>query len=124
MKIDLHGYHPKDLNLTVLIEQVWQTGAADVTLIHGHGRTRGRRRGVRGRTRTGYFGVRIRRALRHDPTLKPFIVRSSLECLRWGQTYVRIRKNPKPSRTSVDMSLIGLQRYAHQVIGKSGTPGQ
>jgi hypothetical protein len=109
MQIDLHGYHPADLNMTVLIEQAWQTGAAGVTLIHGHGRHRGHL--VRANTNTGFFGVRIRRALRHDAALKPYIVRSSLDVSHQGSTYVRLRRNPTPSRTEIDMSLIGCRRY-------------
>ena len=109
MHIDLHGYHPADINLLALIEQVWQTRAPWVSLVHGHGR--GRRKTVR----TGYFGVRIRRALRKDPAFKPYIVRSSLDVTHRSSTYVRLRKNPKPSRTAIDMSLIGIRRYEPKV---------
>jgi DNA-nicking Smr family endonuclease len=41
MDIDLHGYHPSDINVENLLKQAWETGASQVTLIHGHGHKRG-----------------------------------------------------------------------------------
>jgi len=41
MEIDLHGYHPDDIDVENLIKQAWETGATEVTLIHGHGHSRG-----------------------------------------------------------------------------------
>jgi hypothetical protein len=60
---------------------------------------------------TGFFGVRIRRALRKDPAFKPFIVRTSLDVTHRSSTYVRLRENPNPSRTAIDMSLIGIPAF-------------
>jgi hypothetical protein len=45
MEIDLHGYHPAEIVfngvLSKILQQVWETGESDLTLIHGHGRNRG-----------------------------------------------------------------------------------
>jgi DNA-nicking Smr family endonuclease len=43
--MDLHGYHPSEIVQTdvlkKIIQQTWEMGENDVTLIHGHGRIRG-----------------------------------------------------------------------------------
>jgi hypothetical protein len=69
IKMDLHGYHPSEIVQTdvlkKIIQQTWEMGENDVTLIHGHGRIRGISPGFFN-TNTGYFGLEIRRALRHD----------------------------------------------------------
>jgi len=45
MEIDLHGYHPAEIVfngvLSKILQQVWEMGESDLTLIHGHGRNRG-----------------------------------------------------------------------------------
>ncbi len=42
MEIDLHGYHPRDSVgsgvLERIVQQAWEMGASELTLIHGHGR--------------------------------------------------------------------------------------
>ncbi len=96
-EIDLHGYHPDDIDLVALIEQAWQAGITKLRLIHGHGHWRGRSVGFVN-TNTGYFGLRIRSDLRHHPALKNFIVRSSLDCTHDGSTTIRLRSNPTPTR--------------------------
>jgi hypothetical protein len=41
IKMDLHGYHPSEIVhtdvLKKIIQQTWEMGENDVTLIHGHG---------------------------------------------------------------------------------------
>ena len=45
MQIDLHGYHPGEIVfngvLGNILQQAWEMGADELTLIHGHGRNRG-----------------------------------------------------------------------------------
>ena len=45
MKIDLHGYHPAEIVfngvLADILQQAWEMGETELTLIHGHGRNRG-----------------------------------------------------------------------------------
>ena len=74
-EIDLHGYHPDNIcgePLTKMIRQAWEMGAERIRLIHGHGRTRGISPGFVN-TNTGYFGLRIRSALRYDDELRQWI---------------------------------------------------
>ena len=44
MEIDLHGYHPAEIVfngvLSKILQQAWEMGESDLTLIHGHGRNR------------------------------------------------------------------------------------
>jgi hypothetical protein len=69
MQIDLHGYHPAEIVwsgvLAKLVEQAWEMGERELILIHGHGRNRGITPGFVN-TNTGFFGLQIRSALRHD----------------------------------------------------------
>jgi len=57
--MDLHGYHPSEIVhtdvLKKIIQQTWEMGENDVTLIHGHARNRGISPGFVN-TNTGYFG--------------------------------------------------------------------
>jgi hypothetical protein len=89
MEIDLHGYHPQDIVgtrvLTAIVQQAWETGETSLTLIHGHGRDRGISPGFYN-TNTGYFGLEIRHALRHDEQLRQWIKYTTLDCRHWGAT--------------------------------------
>ena len=100
MDIDLHGYHPDDIDVVDLLKQAWETGANKVTLIHGHGHNRGISVGFVN-TNTGYFGLRVRGAIRRNSDLKPWIKISSLDCSRDGSTTVQLKKNPNPTRTEI-----------------------
>ncbi len=91
MEIDLHGFHPRDLDLEGLLKQVWETGADDVVLVHGHGRSRGKSPGFVN-TKTGHFGLCIRATIRGNPRLKPWVKISTLDCRRWGSTTVELKK--------------------------------
>lgn len=105
MDIDLHGYHPKDLfgddRFTELIKQAWEVGDASISLIHGHGRNRGKSPGFVN-TNTGYLGLTVRRALRHDGSLRCYIKHTTLDCHDRGVTTVRLKANPNPCRSGLD----------------------
>jgi hypothetical protein len=89
MEIDLHGYHPRDIVwsgvLTRIVQQAWEIGESELTLIHGHGRNRGISPGFVN-TNTGFFGLEIRRALRHDKQLRLLILHTTLNCEHPGST--------------------------------------
>jgi Smr domain-containing protein len=109
IEMDLHGYHPTEIVLDVLkkiIQQAWEMGKKYVTLIHGHGRNRPHIRRGLVRTNTGYFGLEIRRALRHDKELRQFIKYSTLDCSRMGATSVKLKPNPAPTRRELDHDLL------------------
>src|SRR3974390_219033 len=105
MKIDLHGYHPSEIVfngvLKSVVQQCWETGETELTLIHGHGRNRGISPGFVN-TNTGYLGLCIRRALRHDDGFREWIFRSPLDCSQMGRASVRLKPNPSPTRKAVD----------------------
>jgi hypothetical protein len=102
IKIDLHGYHPNDIDIAALLKQAWETGASEVRLVHGHGRARGRSVGFIN-TKTGYFGLRVRRAIRGNSVLKPWVKISTLDCHEWGATSVKLKPNPNPTRSQIEM---------------------
>src|SRR5471030_2884220 len=93
MEIGLHGYHPSEIVqndvLEKIIQQTWEMGVSYLTLIHGHGRNRGISPGFVN-TNTGYFGLEIRRALRHDKELRQWIRYTTLDCSHMGVTRVKL----------------------------------
>jgi hypothetical protein len=101
VEIDLHGYHPREIVdagvLREIVRQAWEMGETSLTLIHGHGRNRGISPGFVN-TNTGYFGLRIRKALRCDRSLRQWIFYTTLDRMETGSTTVRLRPNPTPSR--------------------------
>ena len=109
MTIDLHGYHPADIVyndvLDKIVEQAWEMGADSLRLIHGHGRNRGITPGFVN-TNTGYFGLTIRRALRHGVSLRKWIHHTTLDCSDIGVTSVHLKRNPAPSRSALDADLL------------------
>ena len=113
MTIDLHGYHPSDIVLSgvldKIVEQAWQIGDESLSLIHGHGRNRGISPGFVN-TNTGYFGLEIRRALRHSKELRNWIHHTTLDCSHMGVTSVRLKKNPSPTRLSFDLDILPERR--------------
>jgi hypothetical protein len=116
VKIDLHGYHPDQLMGEVfdsVVRQAWETGAEEIEFIHGHGR--GRRGVLRGfvNTNTGYFGLRIRRELRHNKSLRQWIKYTTLSCAAWGSTSVRLKANKAPSRTQLDDTALPAPWFPH-----------
>ena len=108
MQIDLHGYHPSEIvwngTLQKIVEQAWEMGENQLSLIHGHGRNRGISPGFVN-TNTGFFGLEIRRALRHDTGLRQWIKHTTLCCLDPGITTVALKKNSTPTRTALDSDL-------------------
>lgn len=103
LDIDLHGYHPNEVDLGDILEQAWETGAESVRLIHGHGRNRGISPGFVN-TNTGYFGLRVRGFIRGNSELKPWVKISTMDCSEMGATTVKLQPNPAPVRDSIDLS--------------------
>ena len=93
MQIDLHGYHPAEIvfngTLAKIVQQSWEMGEDELTLIHGHGRNLGISPGFVN-TNTGYFGLCIRHTLRHD--------RRSVRCAGgvdlWSRSSLAARRYP------------------------------
>jgi hypothetical protein len=100
LKLDLHGYHPGDIDLAKIVRAAWECGYGSICLIHGHGRSRGLSPGFVN-TNTGFFGLHVRRELRHDKNLRQWIKHTTLECRDWGATTVKLKANPNPSRTAI-----------------------
>ena len=107
-EVDLHGYHPSEIVssgvLDQIVQQAWEMGEAELTLIHGHGRNRGISPGFVN-TNTGYFGLCVRRALRHDESLRRWIYHTTLDCRQMGSTSVKLKPNPSPMRKAIDRSI-------------------
>jgi hypothetical protein len=109
MQIDLHGYHPRQIvwngALMAIVEQAWEMGEDELILIHGHGRNRGITPGFVN-TNTGFFGLEIRKALRHDERLRRWIHYTTLDCSSPGHTRVSLKVNRSPTRTRLDLELL------------------
>ena len=105
MKTDLHGNHPPDIVfngvLGDILQQAWEMGETELTLIHGHGRNRGITPGFVN-TNTGYFGHCIRRALRQDRSIRKWIKHTTLDCRQNGSTSIRLKPNSSPTRKQLD----------------------
>ena len=111
MKIDLHGYHSSDIVdtdvLAKIVQQAWEMGETHLYPIHGHGHAR-RLSYSPGfvNTNTGYFGLAIRTALRHNLNLRRWIKYTTLDCTDGGATSVKLKVNPTPTRTAPDPDLL------------------
>jgi len=109
MQIDLHGYHPAEIVwnglLGKIVQQAWEMGERELILIHGHGRNRGITPGFVN-TNTGFFGLQIRSALRHDKALRQWICYTTLNCGHPGLTAVSLKPNPSPVRDCIDPDLL------------------
>ena len=109
MRIDLHGYRPSEIAwnglLIKIVQQCWEMGETELRLIHGHGRARGKSPGFVN-TNTGVFGLAIRRVHRRKRQLRRWIKYTTLDCRDWGVTSVKLKRNPAPSRSSLDADLI------------------
>jgi hypothetical protein len=113
VKIDLHGYHPSDIvgpPMAKIIEQAWEMGADRICFIHGHGRARGISPGFVN-TNTGYFGLCVRRELRSNEGLRRWVKYTTLDCGDWGSTTVKLKANPKPTRTDLDLAVLPARSY-------------
>ena len=91
--------------LNKVVQQSWEMGEPYLYLVHGHGRNRGIIPGFVN-TNTGYFGLQIRRALRHDKSLRMWIHHTTLNCEAMGVTWVRLKSNLAPTRSALDVDLI------------------
>ncbi len=115
-KIDLHGYRPADfigLPMATIVQQAWEMGAARLRFVHGHGRARGKSPGFYN-THTGYFGLRIRRELRHNRLLRQWIKYTTLDCGDWGTTTVGLKTNPHPTRSALDLTVLPPPSYPEE----------
>jgi hypothetical protein len=114
MEIDLHGYDPRQIveteTLAKIVQQAWEMGEPYLRLIHGHGRMRGISPGFVN-TNTGFFGLQIRRALRHDEGLRKWIKHTTLDCHDWGCTTVKLKPNSAPVRSALDPDLLPDRMY-------------
>lgn len=110
MDVDLHGFHPDQDVLAPILRQLWEMGQFEVRLIHGHGRNRGLSPGFVN-TNTGYLGLAVRSSLRKDTELRQWIHYTSMNCGHNGSTWVRLKKNPSPSRSEFDWSLIPTKQH-------------
>jgi hypothetical protein len=114
MDLDLHGYSPDQIIgtdvLKAVLQQAWETGETDLRIIHGHGHKRGISPGFVN-TNTGYFGLEIRRALRHDKSLRQWIKYTTLDCSHDGSTTVGLKLNPAPTRTGLDPNVLPERAY-------------
>ena len=102
---DLHGYYPEDIYNGLLIriaQQAWEMDARELTLIHGHGRTRGREPGFV-HTDTGVLGLAVRRTLMNSLEIRQWVFCSTICRSQAGRTTVRLRLNPRPSRKEFEL---------------------
>ena len=114
MEVDLHGHHPDDFvegrGLHALLKQAWEMGESEVCFVHGHGRNRDYPPPF-ANTNTGFFGLRIREALRHDRSVRRWVKYTTLNCKRSGCTSIRLKPNPCPTRTDLDEDVLGAPRF-------------
>ena len=101
-EIDLHGYHPTVLQnewiVERLVQQAWEMGLSELTIIHGHGGSRGGPRPF-ANTNTGYLGITVRRILRGCERQWMY---AKFDVSRAGSTTIRLKPNPQPSRSEFD----------------------
>jgi hypothetical protein len=109
VRIDLHGHRPSKIVwnglLMKIVQQCWEMGESELRLIHGHGRARGKSPGFVN-TKTGVFGLAIRRFLRRNRKVRQWIKYTTLDCRDWGMTKVKLKANPAPSRSRLDVGLL------------------
>lgn len=110
-KVDLHGYRPRDFvgaPMAAIVEQARDMRADKPRVIHG--RARGRSPGFYN-TKTGWLGLRIRRDLRRNRALRQWIKYTTLDCGHWGQTTVKLKANPHPTRRELDLTVLPERSY-------------
>ena len=108
--VDLHHYSPKQVCTSngILSRLCWESyllGARRLVLIHGHGRSRGKRPGRSG-TNTGRLGLQIRKTLLNHKGLRLWVFPSTLRRSDRSSTSIKLRRNPKPSKTSFSEFLL------------------
>ena len=113
-RIDLHGYRPRDFvgaPMATIVEQAWDMGADKLRAsFTGMAGARGKSPGFYN-TKTGWLGLRIRRELRHNRALRRWIKYTTLDCGDWGQTTVKLKANPSPTRRELDLSVLPERSY-------------
>jgi hypothetical protein len=106
---DLHGYHPDEItgSLELLIRQAWEMGVDRLRLAHGHGRHRPTAgRPVHGNN-SGFLGLRIRNELEQPSReIRCLLSSTVFDQSHIGQTIVRLKRNPNPTRDALDMSVL------------------
>ena len=88
-----------------LVEQAWEMGERKLILTHGHGQNRGITPGFVN-TNTLFFGLEIRRVLRHDEKLRRWIHHTTLDRRNPGLTRVSLKPNRAPVRNYLDADLL------------------
>jgi hypothetical protein len=63
-------------------------------------------------TNTGYFGLCVRGELRRNKDLRRWIKYTTLDCGDWGATTVKLKANPNPARTGLDLAVLPARSYA------------
>jgi hypothetical protein len=108
--VDLHGYHPDQVTgypLECLIAQAWEMGADRLRLVHGHGRHRRTAgRPVCGNN-SGFLGLRLRNELECPSfEMRRYLSSTVFDRRHVGQTIVRLKKNPNPTREALDLTVL------------------
>jgi hypothetical protein len=67
-------------------------------------------------TNTGYFGLCVRRELRSNKVLRRWIKYTTLDCGDWGATTVKLKANPNPTRTDLDLAVLPARSYARSPL--------
>src|SRR5207245_2792370 len=107
VEFDLHGFHPNSIGsgiISNIVRQAWEMGAPTVTIIHGHGWSRGKPRPF-ANTNTCWLGMTIRSILRNDRDLRVWMY-AKFDSSHPGSTTVRLRPNANPNRSSFDGSFL------------------
>lgn len=114
MEVDIHGYHPDDIDVPAIVQQAWEMGQTELRIIHGHGRNRGRSPGFVN-TNTGLLGLRVRVWLRRYKELRKLIKYTTLDGSDKGVTSVRLKPNATPTRAELDFAAFGWARYSKEI---------
>ncbi len=102
--IDLHGYALDTIRATGLVrrlvEQAWEMGVNELTVIHGHGLWRGLPRPF-ANTNTGVLGLEVRSTLRRSRDLRRWMY-SRIDVQIPGVTVIHLRPNLRPTRINFE----------------------
>ena len=118
-KIDLHGYRPTDFigqPMAAIVQQPGKWARHGCVSFTGTA-ARGKSPGFYN-THTGYFGLRIRRELRHNRFLPQWIKDTTLDCGDWGATTVGLKTNPHPTRSALDLTVLPPPSYPDERRGR------
>lgn len=108
MKFDLHGYDPRTIAesgiLQSVVQQAWEMGEQEVVFVHGHALWRGTPRPF-ANTNTGRLGLAVRGVLRRERELRRWMY-AKLDASWPGTTTVWLKRNPAPTRSKFDFSVL------------------